>query len=100
MSANKADYPERPVGGRRPKRPGENRKKSSSEHISGRRKPFFVKAVAESAVKQQRESYDKLDLASCIIGHTTPMMSRFLAQHRHNRVPLHQWGKKGRTIEV
>lgn len=35
-----SDYPQRPQGGKRPSRPGEQRKKPSSEHISGRRKTW------------------------------------------------------------
>lgn len=41
MSASKSNYPERPLGGKRPSRPGEQRKKPSQTSGGGRRKTWM-----------------------------------------------------------
>lgn len=41
MSASKSNYPEKPLGGRRPAKPGEQRKKPSSEKRSGKSKAWM-----------------------------------------------------------
>lgn len=41
MSSRKSNYPERPIGGRRPSKPGENTKRSASVHIHGKRKTWM-----------------------------------------------------------
>lgn len=91
-------YPERPIGGRRPSKPGEASKKASSEHISGKRK-IWVELPGSRVVKP-RESFDKLDMNRTIFGHAGPAMVAFLKKYRHNRVPIHVWGKKGKTAEA
>jgi hypothetical protein len=90
-----SNYPERPARGKRPPRPGILRKKASSEHISGKRKAFFVKAVAAEPGGKLRESYDKLAFA--VAGHSNPAAVKFFKDYRHNHVPVHVWGKKGRV---
>ena len=37
----KSSYPERPISGKRPARPGESQKKSSSTHGGGKRKKWM-----------------------------------------------------------
>jgi hypothetical protein len=41
MSASKSNYPERPIGGKRPSQPGVQRKKPAREHIHARRKSWM-----------------------------------------------------------
>lgn len=68
MSASKANYPERPAHGRRPTKPGEARKRPSSEHIHGRRNVWRERADAPDA-KGPRITYDKLVPNLCVFGH-------------------------------
>jgi hypothetical protein len=82
-----SDYPERPQGGKRPPQPGVKRNKPSSEHISGRRKMWLERPKVEDKL-----AGDRLDGNLCVIGHSNTALVRFLKQHRHNKVPLRQWG--------
>ena len=91
----RSSYPERPQGGKRPAAPGKGRNKPSSEHISGRRKIWLE--VSKETGPKLAEAH--IDLKLCVIGHSNPSLERFLKQHRHNRVPIRQWGGRS-TVEV
>lgn len=89
MSAQKADYPFRPERRNRPK---------GSEHISGRRK-IRIERPGSCVAKGPREIYDKLDLSRCVFGHNPPALKAFMSEYGSFKVPLHIWGKNGRTVD-
>lgn len=90
MSASRSEYPERPK---------KNPKKSSASG-GGKRRSWLQKAVAGANDRKEKEKDAKLDLNGCSFGHTKSVLSAFLAKYRMNKVPLHEWGKKGRTLHV
>jgi len=91
----KSSYPERPAGGHRPPKPGEARKRPSSEHIHGRRNVW--KEQAEAPASGPRPVYDKVDTKLSIIGHMNKALDRFMKHNRYNRVSLRNWGGRTRT---
>ncbi len=87
-----SSYPERPLGGKRPRKPGEARKKPSFALIGGKRKPAFEIA---GLVKPKREPGERLDVNLCVFGHRRAR--KFLSSNRGFKVPLHVWNKHGKT---
>lgn len=90
-----SSYPERPARPA-PKKPSKGKGRPSSEHIAGKRKGTIVKVVAADPTPAKRESVDKLAFVKS--GHNPGnLVATFMREHILNRVPLHVWGKKGRS---
>lgn len=90
----KSNYPERPSRAQGHQRPGHALKKPSSEHISGKRRTWLQHDVAAPSGPRPKEA-TFAGLSYCTFGHRAA--AAFLSKYRGFKVPLHVWGKKGKT---
>lgn len=95
----KSSYPERPSRAQGHQAPGVALKKPSSEHISGKRQTWLQRDVAAPSGPRPKEA-TFAGLSYCTSGHTAPALKAFMVKYRGFKVPLHVWGKKGKTAEA
>ena len=73
----KSSYPERPIEGKRPPRPGVARHKQSRSHGGGKRRVW----LSQGEVRKGPVEAKSIDLKGCRYGHSHPDLNAFILQH-------------------